>query len=156
MLPRSTRPPALATGPSLPPSVASDHVTARSRVISFSAPHVADREVLLEVPVGLSTRAVVADPCQAEGTRTRIVRPAPHGAPETLAKVGHCPPATSSHVVCADDARCVCPLSGHFTDPERDLMNDITRQAARLSTTLLWLLALVALAGLVWLMRWSR
>lgn len=55
-------------------------------------------------------------------------------------------------IVCADDASCICPLSGHVTDAERAVMNDISRQAARLTTVLGWLFALVALISMVLLM----
>lgn len=55
-------------------------------------------------------------------------------------------------IVCADDASCIGPLSGHVTDAERAVMNDIFRQASRLTTVLTWLFALVALTSLVLLM----
>jgi hypothetical protein len=153
MFPRTTRPPALATDTLASSSLSAGHVPAPSRVVDVTHARVADREALLRGPGGLSTRSVIADPCQGELSATRIVRPAPHGARETVAKVGHGAP---SRLVHAHDARCVCPLSGHFAETERALMDDITSQAARLATTLRWLLALVALMGLVVLMRWSR
>ena len=55
--------------------------------------------------------------------------------------------------MCADDAGCVCSLSGHITDAERAVLDDVCGQAARLSTALAWILALAGLAALVLLMR---
>jgi hypothetical protein len=156
MVPPRSRLPILASDVTLSGSPGPGQVPVRGTVSNFSAPRVAGRDALLRGPVGSPTRAVVADPCRAQETRTRIVPPAPHGGPETLTQLGQRPRGAASQVHRADDGRCVCPLSGHVTDTERALMADITRQAARLSTALCWFFALAALAGLVLLMRWSR
>lgn len=102
---------------------------------------------------GTRTSTVIPDPCAGVSTPLRLVGPTPHAAPGSVAKVGQCPPRATATVVCADDARCICPLSGHITDPERAVMSDVCGQAARLATVLRWVLALAALAVLIVLMR---
>ena len=96
---------------------------------------------------------VLGDPCQDELAARPVVGPASLGATAPLAEVGHHPP-TRTEVACADGTTCVCALSGHITDAEQAVMNGVTSQAARLATTLFWVLALAALAVLVLLMRW--
>jgi hypothetical protein len=61
-------------------------------------------------------------------------------------------PCPGAGFVCADDARCVCPLYGHATDAERAVMNSMARQAAQIRSVLVWVLALVGLAALVLVM----
>lgn len=152
MLSRSTRPPAYATDTALPPSVGSRGSRPRGRVVDLAAPRVVERT---DLPGDGSTqhRAVLADPWLDEAAVARIARLAPRGASETVAKVDQCRPRSQEQVFCADDARCVCPLSGHITDAEREVMNGIFDQAARLATAMRWIIALVALAALVLLLR---
>lgn len=146
-----TRPPAPAVTRTSAGTPGQD--PARTTVISLSAGPTTDRGDLLPRTAGTQRRAVIPDPCASLSTPLRIVGPTPHAAPETVAAVGHCPPQPAGKVVCAGDARCICPLSGHITDAERAVMNDVCGQAARLATALRWVLALAALAVLIVLMR---
>lgn len=139
--PASTRPPAV---PGLDP--------ARSQVV-FSAGPAVDQGDLRPSTGTTPRRAVIADPCASVSTPLRILGPTPHGALGTVAKVGQRAPQPTDQVACIDDARCICPLSGHVSDAERAVMDDLCGQAARLATALRWALALTALVVLIALMR---
>lgn len=153
MLPRTTRQPVLRTARSLPAYGLPTPGTASGRAISFSTLRVAEPGDLLTRPGGTPTPVVVADPYPAASAVARLVEPEPHGAYEALVTVAPRPPHPYGQVVCADDARCVCSLSGHITDAERAVLDGVCGQAARLATALAWILALAALAVLVLLMR---
>lgn len=95
---------------------------------------------------------------RAVGPEPSTIVPRPDLQPEIVSepvKAGRgytrCVPRQAD-IVCADAASCLCALSGHVTDAERAVMNDISRQASRLATVLAWIFALVALTSLVLLM----
>jgi hypothetical protein len=151
MVSLSTRPSASAV--TLPPTGTPGQDPARTRVVNLSAGPLVDRGDLLPRIGSTQRPTVIPDPCAGVATPVRIVGPTPHGAAETVERVRSCPPPSTGRVVCADDARCICPLSGHITDAERTVMNDVCGQAAHLATVLRWVLAFAALAVLIVLMR---
>ncbi len=153
MLSRSTRPPALGPTFGLPGSGTPGQGPVRGRVINFSAVRAPGSGSPSSTLRNTLERAVIADPCSDETSLVRIAGPVPHGGPEHVAKIDRCPPHPKGQVVCAGDAGCICPLSGHITDAERTVMNDVCGQAARLATVLARVLALAALVVLVLLMR---
>lgn len=81
-----------------------------------------------------------------------VVAPLETPPPAAAAPSGQCLRRSTTQIACAENASCVCPLSGHVSDRERAVMNGIARQAAQLRTVLVWLFALAALAALVLLM----
>ncbi len=67
------------------------------------------------------------------------------------ATISPCPPRSLLDIVCAQDDGCRCPLSGHVTNAERAVMNDIAHQASRLATVLALVLAAVAVSVMIML-----
>ena len=127
---------------------------ARGPVAHFSSQPAAERGALLRGAASTQSRTVVADPCPDVPLAGTATAPDLTGTRQTGTGVGECPLAPRSQIVCDDDARCACPLSGRITDVERATMNGIVAQAGRLATVLAWVCALVALVAITLLVRW--
>lgn len=146
MLSGSTRPPATAA---LPPAVPLVRA-ARGRVDTVSMLRGAERGDLLPGSGRTRARSVVVDPCSDVAPADRGASAATREALRSGSATGWCPVVPTSPVVRADDG----PRSGRMTDAEEEAVDGVLSQAARLATVLTWVLALVALAAIVLLVRW--
>jgi hypothetical protein len=151
MLSGSSRHPGVVAPPSSAPIIPGP---VRSRVAPFSALHVTGRGGLLPHAGGAPSRTVVADPCPDVAPVARPATPGLAGPQEPGTRVGECPLAPRTEIVCPENARCACPLSGRITDAERATMNGTVGQARRLATALSWVCALVVLVAIALLVRW--
>ena len=77
----------------------------------------------------------------------RSTSPLTLGARPGGVPVRQCLRRTKGRVVCVHRALCDCPLADHLTDAERGVLNDIFRQASRLTTAIGWIFVVVALVA---------